>query len=229
MNFFITGSDTEVGKTFVTCLLIKALRDHGFNAVGFKPVASGVDRFEGSDGFKLWKASDAKFDAGLVSPQRFRKPVSPALAAFVEQKSIDRQLLVDSYHALCRQSDAVLVEGAGGILSPMDSTWSNADMAAAWSLPALIVVPDKLGAVNQSLLSIEAAANRSIPILGLVLNQSRPDQTSSIDFRNAEQIRGQLEAHAQAVPTIYSLQYEATKFPDVEMLIEEYRAIRLRR
>lgn len=181
-GIFITGTDTGVGKTTIGIQVAKALRDNGQRVRVRKPVETGCEKLAGSD---ILQPSDAvRLNAAVgamdaleaVCPYRYGPPVSPEWAA----RLANRPLEVGDLHAACLNGvgdeDFLLVEGAGGFYSPIARGALNADLAAGMGMPVLLVVADRLGAVNQSLLAIEAIQMRGLALMGVVLNQvAQPD------------------------------------------------------
>ncbi len=176
---FVTGTDTGVGKTYHSVRLIQHLRRLGWNVGAYKPVASGMtDGDCHSDPHLLWNAIGRRETLERVCPQRFRAPLSPPEAASREGRSVDQKLLVEGARWWRDQCDFLVVEGAGGILSPVSRSWTCADLARALCLPILLVVPNRLGAVNQALTAAEVILRRELRFHGILLN-SLPDHDPS--------------------------------------------------
>lgn len=166
MSFFITGTDTGVGKTYVTELLLTTLRAAGRDAVGYKPVACG-DR---DDAVGLAAASGG-IDLDEVNPIFLKTPVAPYVAAMLENRSIEPEALIAGYRHLAAQHDMVLVEGAGGWEVPLAPGYRISDLAADLALPVILVVGNRLGALNHALLSVEAIRAKGLTCAGFYLNQ----------------------------------------------------------
>ena len=166
MNFFVTGTDTEVGKTFFTALLVRTLRRAGIDAVGFKPVACGG----WDDVDALVAAADGAEPRGAVCPIHFSMPASPLTAAWAAEATIDRAVILSAYRDLAARHERVVVEGIGGWLVPITADWSVADLAEELALPVIVVVKNRLGAINHTLLTLESVARRGLDCVGLVLN-----------------------------------------------------------
>ena len=141
MNLFITGTDTNAGKTFVTALLTRALRARGFETIALKPLCSG----ERSDVEILQAASDHHLSLDETNPVWLREPAAPLVAARLENRSISLDALVDWFRALSEKHPSLLVEGAGGWLVPITPTETIADLAARLALPVVLVVANRLG------------------------------------------------------------------------------------
>ena len=180
-GIFIAGTDTGVGKTIITGLLAKYLCDAGHNVITQKWIQTGSPGFKSSDvmahlriaGFdrkKTQKYSD------LMLPYVFKTPCSPHLASCIEKREINRVKIIKSFRQLSRDFDFVLVEGVGGTLVPYNKKDLVVDIAARLKLPVLIVAQNKLGAINHTLLTIEALKKRKIRILGLIFNDIRNEK-----------------------------------------------------
>lgn len=182
-GLFIVGSDTDVGKTVVTCCIARALVKAGLKVGVYKPVASGCERENGTlvsdDALLLWHAANKPGDLEAVCPQRFAAPLAPYLAARKEKKQIDERLLQTGYAYWQQRSDIVLVEGAGGILSPLTEEETVADFAVTLGLPLVAVVVNKIGMLNQALLTVAAALHlaKPLPMAALVVNDLIPLNT----------------------------------------------------
>jgi dethiobiotin synthetase len=180
-GLFITGSDTGVGKTYVTALIARSLRNRGLRVGVYKPVASGCRSASGhlisDDAETLWQAAGCSGDLERVCPQRFAAPLAPHLAAAVEGKIVDSGLLRAGIEYWQERSDVILVEGAGGLMSPLTPDEYNADLALDLGYPLVIVVANRIGAINQALSTLIAAAKfqEGLPLAGIVLNQPSAD------------------------------------------------------
>lgn len=184
--WFVTGTDTGVGKTRVSVALLHALRRRGLKAVGMKPVAAGTDEHGLNDDVTaLREAGNAPVPGTLANPYLLHDPVSPHIAARNAGVQIDIALLHDRFLALRAQADAVVVEGAGGFLVPLSDTLTGADLALALGLPVILVVGLRLGCLNHALLTQEAIATRGLRIAGWVANEldpQMPEREANLDF-----------------------------------------------
>lgn len=162
-GLFITGNDTEVGKTYVTALIARELVRAGHRVGVYKPAASGCRMVEGrlvaDDALTVWEAAGRPGSLEEVCPQRFLAPLAPHLAAEAEGKRLDEEMLFSGIEIWQKRSDVILVEGAGGLLSPLGRRLYAADLAARFGFPLIVVVPNALGAINQTLLTVCAAEN----------------------------------------------------------------------
>ncbi len=165
MNFFITGTDTGVGKTYVTKVLLESLRADGYDAVGYKPVACG-DR----DDAYILAAASGDLPVEEVNPLWLATPAAPWVAAKLENRSIFPQDLIDGYRKLADEHEIVLVEGAGGWEVPITENFSMSDLAAVLNIPVCVVVANRLGAINHSVLTCKAIQARGITLAGIILN-----------------------------------------------------------
>jgi dethiobiotin synthetase len=166
MSFFITGTDTGVGKTYVTRLLLETLRAQGCDAVGYKPVACG-DR---DDAEVLAKASGG-LPPALVNPVFLNTPVAPYIAGMLQNQPISPAELVRGYQRLADEHAVILVEGAGGWEVPITAQYRVSDLAAELKLPVILVAANRLGALNHILLTVNAIRARGLGCAGIYLNQ----------------------------------------------------------
>ncbi|MGJ8642474.1 MAG: dethiobiotin synthase [Luteolibacter sp.] len=166
MNFFITGTDTGVGKTYVTKLIIETLRAEGKYAVGFKPISCG-DREDAH----ILAAASGGLDVDEINPLHFGSSLAPHVAALLENKSIDTADLVSSYQQIAEKYSPVLVEGAGGWEVPITEKYFISDLAKDLDLPVILVAGNRLGALNHILLSLAAIKAKGLTCAGIVLNQ----------------------------------------------------------
>lgn len=178
--FFVTGTDTDVGKTYVACKLIQQYISQGYKVVGMKPVAAGGDFVDGKwvndDVLKLEAASNVKAPRELVNPYSFKEAIAPHIAAEKAGVEIEIKVIQQAFDALASMVDIVIVEGAGGFLVPLNNhQQSVADLATALNIPIILVVGMKLGCINHSLLTVEAIQARKLTLHGWVANQIEPD------------------------------------------------------
>lgn len=166
MRAFITGTDTGVGKTFVTALLAGALRRAGLDTIALKPVCSG-DR---GDAVILREACGGELELDEVNPLWFSTPVAPFEAARIEGRTISTTALESWFRSISKTRQSVLVEGAGGWLVPLSEKALVADLAAALALPVIVVVANRLGCINHTLLTIESIRSRGLECRGIILN-----------------------------------------------------------
>lgn len=169
-GLFVTGTDTEVGKTYVSCRLLEALHASGIRCGAFKPVASGATRIEESDAYRLHTALQSTFPIEWISPITFTAPMAPPLAAEAEGRTIDESLIWEGLASWKDRCDWLLVEGAGGLCSPISWSLTNADLAKRIGYPLMIVAANKLGVVHQILATVLAANTFGLRVSEIVLN-----------------------------------------------------------
>ncbi len=169
MSFFITGTDTGVGKTHIATLLVRALRAAGLDAVGFKPICCGGRE----DAEALLAASDGALALNDVNPVWLRPPVAPYTASMIEGRIVDLALARETFARLQTAHAAVIAEGVGGWLVPVTRDFSMADLAAEFALPVLVVAANRLGAINHTLLTVAAVKARGLTCAGVILNHPR--------------------------------------------------------
>ncbi len=183
-NFFITGTDTGVGKTLITCALMVALRERGIHVAPMKPVAAGVeaspvgtnddDQILNDDVAQMLSVYGKPIDAHIVNPYCFGEAIAPHLAAQHEGRTIDLKNIDAAFQSLARNHDTVLVEGAGGFLVPLSATESMSVLPARLGLDVILVVGMRLGCLNHALLTVEAIHVRGIKLAGWVANTIDP-------------------------------------------------------
>ena len=174
-GWFITGTDTEIGKTFVACALLHALRRTGVTAVAMKPVAAGFDGHgRNEDVERLLAASSMQPARTLVNPYGFRAAIAPHIAAAEEGRRIELPQIAAALSTLLTMADIVLVEGVGGFCVPLGDTHDTADLASLLALPVILVVGMRLGCINHALLTEQAIAARGLPLAGWVANRIDP-------------------------------------------------------
>ena len=164
---FITGTDTNVGKTWVAAALVRHWRKTGMNPVGMKPVACG-DR---NDAELLQEASGGGLTLDDVNPVWLRPAVAPYTAAMIEERVIDLSLIRETFTRLKSGHDSVIVEGAGGWLVPILRDFAVSDLAADLGLPVVVVAANRLGVLNHALLTVESILARGLRCAGVLLNQ----------------------------------------------------------
>ncbi len=192
-RLFVTGTDTGVGKTTVAAALVRHWRAQGRNIGAYKPVASGSET--GPNGEPFWgdveayfAALDGQFPKERICPQSFPAPLAPPVAARYAGRTVDSQLLLSGARWWESQVDSLVVEGAGGWLSPLSDSESNADLAVALGYPVLVVARLGLGTINHTLLTVEAAQRRGLQVCGVVLNAAQPSGADESVNSNPEEL-----------------------------------------
>jgi len=171
MNYFITGTDTGVGKTLASCTLLHGFAAQGKSVVGMKPVAAGcADDSQHEDVRQLRAASNVLASGGQINPYCFVQAVAPHLAARFVGIRINFARIVESFSELNAQADVVIVEGVGGFRVPLNDEQDSADLAVQLGLPVILVVGMRLGCLNHALLTAEAIAARGLTLAGWVAN-----------------------------------------------------------
>ena len=204
MNYLVTGTDTGVGKTFVTCGLVRAARARGKRCIGMKPFCTG----DPEDVENIAAANDHLLPQYQINPIWFRAPLAPYAAALIENRIIDIQGAKENYRALVKEFDTILVEGVGGLLVPILDHYDFRDLAAEWELGIILVTANRLGALNHALLTIEAIQMRGLALKALILNQIDPGESL------AQQTNPGMLAHLLPTPPI-CLAYGQTDFGEV--------------
>lgn len=181
---FILGTDTEVGKTFQAALLAKYLVSQGTSVGVYKPAASGQAPSGQSDAERLRAAAGLDCPIECVCPQSFLAPLAPPVAAAQEGKVVDEQLLSEGATWWSGRCEFLIVEGAGGALSPISSSMTVLDLATSLKFPIVLIAANRLGVVNHTLLTLEAVRNRQLEIQGIVLNTLPASEgaSSTADF-----------------------------------------------
>ena len=174
-SYFVTGTDTGVGKTLITAAILHALAKTGLRVTGMKPIAAGAELIDGElwneDVAMLAAASNTNLPRELTTPYLLREPAAPHIAAQLEHVSLDMQILLDCYKQIAQQSDCVIVEGVGGFCVPINDDVDTADLAVQLGLDVVMVVGLRLGCINHALLTAEAIKARGLNLVGWVANQ----------------------------------------------------------
>jgi dethiobiotin synthetase len=212
-GLFIAGTNTEVGKTHVAAMIARELARSGLRVGVYKPAASGcrqaAEGMIADDAVALWEAAGRPLTLEQVCPQRFLAPLAPPRAALLEGGRVDATLLRTGLDPWLATSDVVIVEGAGGLMSPLSDHDYNIDLAAAFGLPLVIVAANELGVINATLQTLITARARApqLPIAGVVLNQStpRPDDVSLAS--NADELAARCD-----VPLLTTVAYGSNSF-----------------
>lgn len=169
-GYFVTGTDTGIGKTTVSCALLHAFAVQGHKVIGMKPIAAGVENGKWLDVEQLLAASNVNLTRQQINPYAFEPPISPHLAAQQAGREIDLTVIQQAYQTLSTQVDRVVVEGAGGFLVPLNQQQTGADLAQALNLPVILVVGMRLGCLNHALLTAQAIRIAGLPLAGWVAN-----------------------------------------------------------
>ena len=202
-SFFLTGTDTGVGKTYTACCLLRLARAAGLRCAALKPICCG-DR---DDAKLLLAASSAGLTIDELNPVWLRTPAAPFSAALIENVQIDPARLVAQLTELQARFDFVVVEGVGGWLVPIRADYFVSDLAKAMGLPVLVVALNRLGCLNHSMLTLQCIAAAGLERAGLILNDA--EQLADVaSTTNAEVLRKLTE-----VPILPALDAEMREFP----------------
>jgi len=194
---FIAGTDTGIGKTYLSCALLRALRDEGLRALGMKPVASGCERtregLRNEDALALIASSDPRpDDYSLCNPYAFEPAIAPHLAAKDAGIDIDFSKIESAYAHLAARADCVVVEGVGGWMVPLSDSLEAADIPRRLNLPVILVVGLRLGCINHARLSARAILDDGCELLGWIGNCVDPQMQRRDD--NLATLRASLPA-----------------------------------
>jgi dethiobiotin synthetase len=180
-GFFITGTDTGVGKTVVACGLAAAFKKSGFKVGVMKPAESGCQNVKGhlvpQDATNLKMAAGSNQPIERICPYRLGVPAAPSVAAAKSGVRIQPEFLVRLCHDMGRMHDLMIVEGAGGLMVPLVSTYTYADLARQLGLGVIVVVGNRLGAINHAILTIEHASCLGLNVCGYILNELESERT----------------------------------------------------
>jgi len=202
-GLFVTGTDTGVGKTHVAAMIARTLKNDGYEVGVYKPVASGCERdahalltsteLTSEDAQLLWDAAGRPGELERVCPQKFAAPLAPHLAARAEGKELDAPLLRRGFDYWRERSATVIVEGAGGLFSPLGDAFYNADLATELGLPLVIVAANRIGTIHATLATLLATRQFSsgeLTIAAIVLSNATADNgTDPSRATNAEELR----------------------------------------
>jgi dethiobiotin synthetase len=222
-GLFVTGTDTGVGKTYVSMGIATALTCRGVDVGVMKPAETGCSLRDGRliprDALRMMKSACVKDPLSLVNPYRFRKPLAPAVAADLEGKTINPAKIINVFQLLSDRHDFMIVEGAGGIMVPLAGTYTYLDLAKKMDLPVLIVARPGLGTINHTMLTIEALKGRRIEIAGIVINYAL-DQKSGLAEKTGP---GVIEKMSD-IQIIGIIPHDSRRFDDVLAGIIDYRS-----
>lgn len=174
--YFITGTDTEIGKTHATCALLATAAQQGLRAVGLKPVAAGTDAAgHNDDVLRLMAASNVVLPERTINPWLLNEPLSPHIAARLAGIEITTDPILNSFNAANDLADLILVEGVGGLYAPLSETLSQPDLIHVLDIPVILVVGLRLGCLNHALLTAAAIQQHGLRFAGWIGNQVDPD------------------------------------------------------
>lgn len=188
-GLFITGTDTGVGKTYVATIIVRRLRAAGCRVGVYKPAESGAVSGSAGDAEQLWEAAGRPRSLDDVCPQRFQAPLAPHLAARAEGREIDADLLRHGIEPWLSDSDVVVVEGSGGLMSPVSDSEYVADLAYDFGFPLVVVARNGLGTINQTLQTLITAAafREGLTVAGVVLNHPQAPDVGDLSLASNRQ------------------------------------------
>ncbi len=211
-GIFITGTDTDVGKTVVAAGLAMVLKARGIKVGVMKPVATGCvgieKRLVSYDAAFLMEAAENEY-TGLLSPERFRHPLSPNVAAHLERKELNLDKIRKAYEDLQKHYDFIIVEGVGGLMVPLTNDYFVANLVREFDLPLVVVAKCGLGTINHTLLTIDSAVVRGFDVKGIIFNRMPTTNISMAEMTNPKVIH-----ELTGVPVLGTL-------PEIESLMIE--------
>lgn len=229
VGLFVSGTDTGVGKTAVAAVIARSLVTRGLRVGVYKPVASGATPDDAaSDARRLWEAANRPRDLAAVCPQSFAAPLAPSWAAREEGRTVDERLLRDGLTSWLDISDIVIVEGAGGLFSPVGERSLGCDLARDLGFPLVIVDQARLGAIGRTLATVRAARAEGLRIAAVVLSMAGPPtgdpEDPAGDLRIARDNAAELSSRLGGMP-VAALGYgAAVAEPDLDWLALASRA-----
>lgn len=201
-RFFITGTSTDVGKTYVACALLKNLNEQGFQTAALKPVASGgiltSEGLQNQDALDLQKAASLRLNYKTVNPILFEPPIAPHIAAELAGSALNVDTVLKACStALNTPADYLIIEGAGGWLVPLNHQESFADLAEKLEAEIILVVGMQLGCINHALLTVDNILKRGLTLKGWIANCIDPDMLNLNE--NIETLKHRIKAPLLAI------------------------------
>ena len=213
-GFFITGTDTGVGKTIISAALIQIARMIGLKSCGMKPIETGCTKkklkvksshlgespeatklkvqdrdLTPHDGTFLKKISGVNASLDLITPVRFENPLAPLAASEIEGRAVDLGTIKKAYQELSLRYDAMIVEGIGGLLVPIRKNYFVLDLAADMGLPVVVVARPGLGTISHTMLTVNYALKAGLTVAGVIINHIRPPEGTPAEVTNPDIIR----------------------------------------
>ena len=224
-GIFVTATDTGIGKTVISAGLAMAIRSRGIRVGVMKPVATGCfgerERLISADAVYLFEAAENEY-APLTSPIRFRNPVAPSIASVYEQKEVDLDAIRGAFGELQKHYDFIIVEGIGGLLVPIKKNYLVANLIREFALPLVIVSNISLGAINHTLLTVDAALIRGFKIKGIIFNRAPLVNYSLAEMTNPRVIHELTGIPILGVvPEIQELNVELCRFGSLKEVLME--------
>lgn len=222
-GYFVTGTDTGVGKTLMACALLRAFAGRGLRVVGMKPVAAGAASRGGvlvnEDVEQLAAAGNVEAPRAWVNPYCFEPPIAPHIAAALCGTEIRINHVVACFHRLAALADVVIVEGAGGFCVPLNACETSADLARELALPVILVVGMRLGCINHALLAAQAITSRGLTLAGWIANHIDPAMreadanTAALHERLAAPLLGRIAYSSAPRAVSIAAQFELGALP----------------
>lgn len=221
--YFVTGTDTEIGKTLTSSALLHALVQSGLRTAGMKPIAAGAELHDGEwhneDVDSLAEAANVKLPRELTTPYLLRDATAPHIAAMQENVTIDIGRILDCYAKVAAQADAVVVEGVGGFRVPLSAHADTADLAQQLGLPVVMVVGLRLGCLSHALLTADAIQARGLKLAGWVANvvdanmRHGKDNIEALTSRLPAPLLGCMPRLPVALPAVAAAHLDFTRLP----------------
>ncbi|WP_158933961.1 dethiobiotin synthase [Burkholderia sp. S171] len=232
LSLFVTGTDTEIGKTLVSAALLHGFAALGLRAAAMKPIAAGAFERDGEwhneDADQLDAAANVALPPSIRTPFLLKEAAAPHIAAARENVSLDIARIVEAHQFAVQQADVVVVEGVGGFRVPLTDVHDTADLAFALNLPVVLVVGMRLGCISHALLSAEAIAARGLYLVGWVANQIDPAMLFPAENIEAIRLRLDSQYNAPLLGTIPRLTppdaRAATTYIDTSLLLDTLRS-----
>jgi dethiobiotin synthetase len=232
LSLFVTGTDTEIGKTLVSAALLYGFTKLGLRAAAMKPIAAGAFERDGEwhneDADQLDAAASVALPPSIRTPFMLKEAAAPHIAAARENVSLDIARIVEAHQFAVQQADVVVVEGVGGFRVPLTDVHDTADLAFALNLPVVLVVGMRLGCISHALLSAEAIAARGLHLVGWVANQIDPAMLFPAENIEAIRLRLDSQYNAPLLGTIPRLSppdaLTATTYIDTSLLLNTLRS-----
>ena len=232
LSLFVTGTDTEIGKTLVSAALLHGFATLGLRAAAMKPIAAGAFERDGEwhneDADQLDAAANVALPPSIRTPFMLKEAAAPHIAAARENVSLDIARIVEAHQFAVQQADVVVVEGVGGFRVPLTDVHDTADLAFALNLPVVLVVGMRLGCISHALLSAEAIAARGLQLVGWVANQIDPAMLFPAENIEAIRLRLDSQYNAPLLGTIPRLTppdaRTATTYIDTSLLLDTLRS-----
>ena len=216
LSLFVTGTDTEIGKTLVSAALLRGFVREGLRATAMKPIAAGATLVDGvlhnEDADQLDAAANVLLPPEIRTPFMLKEPAAPHIAAAHENVALDMTRIVEAHAQAVQMADVIVVEGVGGFRVPLTDAHDTADLAFALNLPVVLVVGMRLGCISHALLTAEAIAARGLPIVGWVAN--RVDPAMLFPDENIDALRARLDRQYNA-PLLGIVPHLSPASPDV--------------